>query len=117
MTLISWKTKKQSTVSRSPPKAEYHAMATATSELIWIGFFLASMGVFLSRPIHLYCDNHAAMHIVKNLVFNERTKNIEIDCHFVEERILSGELVACYVHSGYQLTDIFAKTLDRLRRT
>jgi len=96
---ISWKTKKQTTVSGSSAEAEYRAMATVTSELIWIKSFLASMRVFLTRPMHLFCDNKAALHIAKNPVFHERTKHIDIDCHFVRERLLSGELVRRYVSS------------------
>ena len=89
---ISWKTKKQTTVSRSSAEAEYRAMATVTSELIWIKSLLASLGMFIKAPIPLHCDNQAAIHIARNPVFHERTKYIEIDCHFIRERILSGEL-------------------------
>jgi len=110
---ISWKTKKQSTVSRSSAEAEYRAMATVTSEVIWVKAFLASMGVFLTRPINLFCDNQVALHIAKNPVFHERTKHIEIDCHFVRERILSGDLTPSYLPSKYQIADIFTKALGK----
>lgn len=67
-------------------------MATVTSELIWIKYFLAAMGVFHTTPMLIFCDNQAALHIFKNPVFHERTKHIEMDCHFVRERLLSGDL-------------------------
>jgi len=108
---VAWKTKKQGTVSLSSAEAEYRAMATATSELIWIKAFLAAMGVFLDKPMQLFCDNQAALHIAKNPVFHERTKRIEIDCHFVRDRLLSGDLVTKYVPSKYQVADIFTKAL------
>jgi len=67
---IGWKIKKQSTVSRSSTKAEYHTMANVTSELIWIKSFLASLWLFFDKPIKLYCDNQAALHIAKSPVFS-----------------------------------------------
>ena len=110
---VSWKTKKQSTVSRSSAEAEYRAMATVTSELIWVKSFLASLGVFLDQPMKLYCDNQAALHIAKNPVFHERTKHIEIDCHFVRERLLSKDLDMGFVSSKNQVADIFTKPLGK----
>jgi len=110
---ISWKTKKQGTVSRSSTEAEYRAMATVISELVWIKSFLAAMGIFHTSPMKLLCDNQAALHIAKNPVFHERTKHIEIDCHFVRERLLSGELTTGYISSKNQVADIFTKAVGR----
>jgi len=93
-------------VSRSLAEAEYRAMATITSDLIWIKSILASMRVFLTQPMQLYCDNLAALHISKNPVFHKQTKHIEMDCHFVRERLLSGEMVN-------QVADIFTKALGK----
>ena len=93
------KDKEVRTVMRSSAAAEYRAIATATSELIWIRTFLAAVGVFLDKPMQLFCDNQAALHIAKNPVFHERTKHIEIDCHFVLDRLLSGDPVTKYVPS------------------
>ena len=69
---ISWKTKKQGTVFRSSIEAECCAMGTVTSELIGIKSFLAAMGVFHTTPLKLFCDNQAALHIAKNLVFSRK---------------------------------------------
>jgi len=86
-------------------------MVTTTSELIWIKSFLASLGVFLEKRMKLYYDNQAALHIAKSPVFHERTKHIEIDCHFIRERILPGDIETSHVSSKYQLADIFTKAL------
>ncbi|KAK9673423.1 hypothetical protein RND81_12G166900 [Saponaria officinalis] len=110
---ISWKTKKQVTVSRCTAEAEYRAMAALTSELIWLKTFLTSLGVHHTRPIQLYCDNQAALHIAKNPVFHDRTKHIEIDCHFVRQHLVEGTIATSFVRTTMQLADIFTKALGK----
>ncbi|XP_057451895.1 uncharacterized mitochondrial protein AtMg00810-like [Lotus japonicus] len=80
--LISWKRKKQVVVSRSSTEAEYRAMASTTAEIVWLRWLLESMGVSLTAPTPMYCDNMSVIQITRNSVFHERTKHIEIDCHF-----------------------------------
>ena len=77
-------------------------MANAMSELIWIRSLLASLWVFLDKPIKLYYDNQAALHIAKNPIFHERTKHIKINCHFVHERLISGDLQVNYASSKHK---------------
>jgi hypothetical protein len=108
---ISWKTKKQPTVSRSSTEAEYRSMANATCELIWLKSFLNSLGVKHDKPMKLFCDSQAALHIATNPVFHERTKHIELDCHFVRDQFKSGCVIAQYTRSSEQLADIFTKAL------
>lgn len=77
--------KKQSTVSRSSPEAEYRAMAVATVELTWLTFLLKDLHVELPSTRILYYDTLSALHLTVNPVFHARTQNVEIDYHYVRE--------------------------------
>ncbi|KAK2985696.1 hypothetical protein RJ640_011924 [Escallonia rubra] len=84
---ISWKTKKQTTVSRSSAKAEYRSMAVTTCEITWLSFLLRDLGMPLTTPVPLCGDNQVALHIAANPIFHERTKHIELDCQVVREKL------------------------------
>ena len=88
--LISWKSKKQNMVFKSSAKAEYRYMAFITRELTWLRHLLRDLRIDHAQPVILFCDNQVAMHIAANLVFHERTKHIEIDCHIIHEGIDKG---------------------------
>ncbi|PKI59617.1 hypothetical protein CRG98_020026 [Punica granatum] len=90
-------------------------MAATVSEVIWLRSLLSSLGVQMTAPTRLFCDNQAALHIAANPVFHERTKHIEIDCHFVREHLKSGVVTTDYLPTRLQLADIFMKALGRDR--
>ena len=110
---ISWRTKKQDTVSHSSAEAEYRAMAVATKELKWIVPLMKELGIEVNKPVSFYCDSKAAIYIAANPVFHERTKHIERDCHCVRDAVKAGLISTTHVRTKEQRADILTKALGR----
>lgn len=114
--LISWSSRKQPTVYRSSTEAEYKALANGTTEVVWIQSILKELGVHQSIPPVLWCDNLGATYLTANPVFHARTKHIEVDFHFVREKVAMGALDVRFISSNDQVADGFTKpvTLNML---
>ena len=108
---ISWKSKKQPTVALSSAEAEYRSMRAITAELSWLTRLLSELQVPSIIPIPIKSDSQAAIYIAKNSVFHERTKHIELDCHFVREKLHEGLISLSHVMTNNQLASLFTKPL------
>jgi histone deacetylase 1/2 len=109
--LISWSARKQATVSRSSTEAEYKSLANATAEVIWVEALLKELGVQSRYPPRLWCDNLGATYLSANPVFHARAKHIEIDFHFVRERVMKKQLEVRFISTKDQIADGFTKAL------
>ncbi|XP_059310268.1 uncharacterized mitochondrial protein AtMg00810-like [Lycium ferocissimum] len=108
---VSWKSKKQPVVSLSSTESEYRSMRRLVVEISWVVRLLSDLTVSPSLPVPLHCDNRSTIHIAKNPVFHERTKHIELDCHFVREKLLGGLISLSFLPSSSQIADLFTKAL------
>jgi hypothetical protein len=109
--LISWSAKKQHVVSRSSTEAEYLAMALTTSELYWLRMLFQELQVSLPSPPTIWCDNSGALSIASNPVSHASTKHIEVDIHFIREKVTNRDIQLHYISTLDQITDIFTKGL------
>ncbi|CAL9009705.1 unnamed protein product [Prunus brigantina] len=112
--LVSWSSKKQKTVSRSSTEAEYRQLAYTAAELSWLRSLFRDLQLPLSRPT-IWCDNISSIALASNPVFHSRTKHLEVDYHYVREKVIRGELAVNFICSLDQLADLFTKGLSSAR--
>ncbi|XP_057418603.1 uncharacterized mitochondrial protein AtMg00810-like [Lotus japonicus] len=108
--LVSWSSKRQSTISLSTAEAEYVAASSCCTQLLWIKHQLEDYN-FHESSIPLLCDNTSVINIAKNLVQHSRTKHIEIKHHFIRNLVEKGHIDISHVHTEDQLADILTKPL------
>jgi len=111
--LIAWKMKKQTAVSRSSTEAELRAMAMLTAEVIWLRWLLEDFGVSVDAPTPLLSDSTGAISIARDPVKHELTKHIGVDAFFVRAAVQDQVLTLHYVPSESQLADFFTKAQTR----
>ena len=109
--LVTWKSKKQNVVLRSSAEAEFRTMAQRICELIWLKSIWEDLRIKCDEPMRLYYDNKSAISITHNLVQQDRTKHIEVDRHFIKEKLDSGLICTPYVSSQDNL-DLLTKGLN-----
>ncbi|PNX83963.1 putative copia-type protein [Trifolium pratense] len=109
---VSWVSRKQHTISRSSCEAEYRAVSSTVTELLWLQQLLDELGVILPHPPKLMCDNVSTTYLATNPIFHSRTKHLAIDFHFVREKIASGLLDLRYVPTNLQVADVLTKSLS-----
>lgn len=113
--VVSWKSKKQSTVSRSSAEAEYRSIATTVTEIIWMLGLLKDLGIEMHKPVEVCTDSKAAILLAANPVYHERTKHIEIDYHFIREKIVQGIICTKYTPTHEQPADMLTKGLTKIQ--
>lgn len=114
-TPIAWSSKKQSGVARSSTEAEYRAVATTAAEMKWVCSLLTELGITLTSPPVIFCDNIGATYLSANPVFHSRMKHLALDFHFVRENVQKGALRVTHVSTKDQLADALTKPLSRQR--
>lgn len=111
--VICWKSKKQSTISRSSAETEYRSMVASVLEVLWLVGICKELKIDIKTLIELLSDNIFAIQIAANPIFHERTKHIEIKLHFIQEKIQDGTIKTSHVASKDQEANLLTKALNR----
>jgi hypothetical protein len=109
--MISWSSKRQTTVSRSSAEAEYRGVANAVAECTWLRQLLGELDSPLTKATIIFCDNVSACYMSSNPVHHKRTKHIELDVHFVREKVAVGQCKVLHVPTAQQYADVMTKGL------
>lgn len=112
--LISWFSKKQTSIATSTAEAEYLAAGSCCSQLLWIQQQLKDYGVITSES-PIFCDNTSAIAITYNPVLHSRTKHIDIRHHFIRDHVMKKDIKVEYVPTDQQTADIFTKPLSQAK--
>eukprot|EP00253_Pinus_taeda_P029672 PITA_29672 len=112
--VLSWSNKKQPIVSLSSTEAEYKDLTNATCEAIWLRRILEDVGEKQRKPTSIKSDNQSSMNLANNPIYHARTKHIEVQHHFVREKIQSNEINLVYSNISENVVDIFTKPLGKM---
>jgi hypothetical protein len=112
---VAWVSRLQATVAVSTAEAEYMAAALASKEALWLRGLLADLHVPVSGPVHIHCDNQAALALIKHPQASARAKHIDVAHHFVRERVTRGEVAFSFIPTSEMVADCFTKALPPAR--
>ncbi|KAK1437640.1 hypothetical protein QVD17_03434 [Tagetes erecta] len=111
--VVSWRSKKQTTVALSSTEAEYISASGATCQALWLRRILEDLGYNIDKATVIYCDNKSAINLSKNPVTDGRTRHIDIKYHFIREMIGKGLINLRFCRTHEQVADVLTKSLSR----
>jgi hypothetical protein len=111
---ISWKSRKQATVSLSSTEAEYKALSDSCKEGLWLQHLLTNLRLRPNTPIPLHVNNEGAEALEKNPEHHARIKHIHVRYHFIRECVQEEEIALLHVSTHEILADMLTKPLSRV---
>ena len=105
--LVTWKSEKNSVVTRSSVEEEFQSIPQGTCELLWLKLILDELKIPFNGPMKLFCDNKATISIVHNPVHYNITKHVEVNHHFIKEKIKQKIISMTFVPTTKQVANVF----------
>lgn len=102
-------------MSRSSVESKYRSLANLTTDVLWLQAICAELGVEVSPPHRLWCDNTSAIALASNSVLHARTKHIEVGVHFIREKVVDNSVEVGQVPTEDNIADVFTKPLREPR--
>ena len=109
--LVTWQSEKQNVVARSSAEAEFRVVAHGICEIMWIKRLLEELKMRSSSPMKLFRDKKVAISIAHNPVLHDSTKHVEVDKHFIKEKIDNRVVCMIYIPTKEQVAGVFTKGL------
>ena len=111
--MITWGSKKQTSVSLSSTESEYVALADAAREITWLRNLLEGLGYEQRTPTKLYGDNNGALAIAENPQYHKRTKHFDTRNHYIRQKVKEKVIKIEYCPMSKMTVDIFTKALPK----
>lgn len=89
----------------------WRALAHCAADISWIRQVLCDLHMIVPEAPLLHSDNLSALALSANPVFHSRIKHLDVDFHFIRERVQSKDLIVQYVPTDEQVADILTKGL------
>lgn len=112
---ISWNSKRQPTIALSTTEAEYMAASQCCREAFWLRQLLADVGLAQVDATRIMCDNQGCIALAKNPTHHSRTKHIDVQHHFIREKIEDEVIHLEYCSTQNMVADVLTKALTRVR--
>jgi hypothetical protein len=115
MAFVSWSAKQQSTVALSTLDAEYIQQSEGAREAFWLRGFFGELSMLQEEPTPLRVDNAGAMALAQRKAFYDRSKHLDVKCHYTREMVATGVVALLRVDSADNVADVFTKPLGRIK--
>ena len=109
--MISWFSRKQTSISLNTVEAEYIVACLACSEAVWLRKMLAGLFDAEIDVTDIHCDNHNCIKMIENPMFHDKSKHMEIIYHYIRDMVQKGAVKLKYVPTKEQVADVLTKPI------